>query len=183
MSLKTYILNNNNWGTSQFDFEDLESPVTRIHSLAHENDESSSDSSGEQPTNHWTVLLTTSATPVHLEAIPNEPGRPGMVVLASIQNELTHNAAHVVSADVPSGITVESLVAIIVKRKRDNYTFHPIGEGCRYWLSVISEDFLEEGIIDKQKSDAIIDAMGNYWPPPSGTPGVPRPMRCGTFNG
>ena len=182
LTLKTYISGNDNWGTSGFKFQDLQSPVTRINFVAHENPDNLPGSLGEPPTNHWTVFFVTSdTTSVHLDAVPNEPGRPGMMLLESEQCDVAADSAHVVSATVP-GVTVEKLLAVIVDRKRDNYTFAPIGEGCRYWLSVVAKDFFEAKIIDQQESDAIIEALGMYWPVPSGTPPVPRLVSKGTFN-
>ena len=121
-------------------------------------------------------------TSVHVDAVPNEPGRPGMIVLESTRCDVSSDSSHTVSATVLGGVTVEKLLAVIVDRKRDNYTFAPVGEGCRYWLSVITEDFFEAKIIDQQESDAVVEALGMYWPVPSGTPPVPRPMAKGTFN-
>ena len=77
---------------------------------------------------------------------------------------------------------MEKLLAVIIDRKRDNYIFAPSGEGCRYWLSVIAKDFVEERIVDQQENNAIIEALGKYWPVPSGTPPVSRPMSEGIFN-
>ena len=77
---------------------------------------------------------------------------------------------------------MDKLLSVIVDRKRDNYTFAPIGEGCRYWLSVIAKDLFEANIIDQRESDAVVEVLGMYWPVPSGTPPVPRPMSKGTFN-
>ena len=53
-----------------------------------------------------------------------------MVVIESKRYAVTSKSSHIVSADVPSGITVEALLRVIVNRKRDNYTFDPVGEGC-----------------------------------------------------
>ena len=182
MSLKSYILNNDNWGKSQFIFDHLNSPVTRIHFVAHENILNEPDNPGERPTNHWTLFFTISDNlSVHVDAVPNEPGQPGMIVLESEKSAFATDAIHVVSTNIPSGLTVEDLLAIIVNRKRDKYTFAPVGEGCRYWLSVISKDFVKAKVISEQESDAVIAALGMYWPSPSGSPSVPRPMAHGTF--
>ena len=182
MSLSSYILNNNNWGKSQFILADLNSPITRIHFVAHMNTNNEPDHPGGEPTNHWTLLFTVSdSRSVHIEAAPNEPGRPGMVIIESNKCGLTGEAVHVVSTNVLSGQTVESLLHVIVNRRRDDYTFDPTGEGCRYWLSTISKDFVEEGIIRKEESDTVIDALKMYWPSPSGTPPVLRPMAHGYF--
>ena len=183
LTLKSYISSNDNWGTSGFKFQDLQSLVTRIHFVAHENPDNLPGSLGEPPTNHWTLFFVTSdTTSVHVDAVPNEPGRPGMILLESERCDVTVDSVHMVSATVLGGATVERLLAVIVDRKRDNYTFAPVGEGCRYWLSVIAKDFFEEEIIDEQESDAVIEALGKYWPVPPGTPPVPRPMSKGTFN-
>jgi len=183
MSLKSYINNNDNWGTSGFKFQDLQSPVACIHFVAHENPGNLPGSLGEPPTNHWTIFFTISdTTSVHVDAVPNEPGRPGMIVLESTRSDVSADSAHTVSVTIPGGVTVEKLLSVVVDRKRDNYTFAPIGEGCRYWLSVIAKDLFEAKIVDQQESDSVIEALEMYWPVPSGTPPVPRPMSKGTFN-
>ncbi|KAF9778330.1 hypothetical protein BJ322DRAFT_1092718 [Thelephora terrestris] len=183
MSLKSYILNNKNWGKSRFTFDHLKSPVARIHFVAHENVLDERDNPGERPTNHWTLFFTISDNlSVHVDAVPNEPGRPGMIIPESENSAFAADAIHVASTNVPSGLTVEDLLGIIVDRRRDHYTFAPIGEGCRYWLSVISKDFIEAGVICEQESDAVIEALGMYWPSPSGSLSVPRPMARGTFH-
>jgi len=148
-------LNNNNWGESQFTFTDLnspvtdlKSPVTRIHFVAHTNPSNEPGYPSARPTIHWTLFFTISNNrSVHVEATPNEPGRPGMVIINSGQYNLTDQSADVVSADVLPGQTVESFLGVIVDRGRDNYTFDPTSKGCQYWLSTISKDFVEEGTI------------------------------------
>ena len=105
-----------------------------------------------------------------------------MVLLESKRYAVTDNAAMTVSAEVAGGLTVEDLLAVIVHRKRDNYTFAPVGEGCRYWLSVVANDFFEANIISQQASSSTIEALVKYWPSPSGTPPVSRPISEGTFN-
>lgn len=103
-----------------------------------------------------------------------------MVIVESKKYGLTTSAAHVAPADVSPGTTVEDLLTVIVNRKRDNYTFAPVGEGCRYWLSVLSGDFVEAEIISKKDSDTAVEAMEMYWA--IGMPPVPRPMARGSFN-
>ena len=117
---------------------------------------------------------------VHVEVAPNEPGRPGMVIIESKQCTATAKYAHMVSANLLllSEPMVGYLLSTIVSRRCNNYL--PVGEGCQYWLSTISR--VEEGIIGEEASDAAIDAMEMYLLSPSGTPPVPRPTARGSFN-
>jgi len=70
---------------------------------------------------------------------------------------------------------VEGLLEVIVNRKSNNYTLTPVGRGCRYRLSIISND-LVEGVVLEEVSDTVINALGTYWPSPSGTLPAPRHM-------
>ena len=184
-SLKSHILNNRHWWTKQFTFDHLQSSVTRVHFVAHENPLNEAGSPGESPTNHWTLYFFISDDLyVHIDAVPSDPGSPGTILIESKNSApATDGCIHMVTADVRVGLTVEDLLGVIVNNKRDNYTFDPAtGEGCRYWLSVISKDFVQAGIIHKHESDTVINALGMYWPSPLGTPPVPRPVARGSFN-
>jgi len=75
---------------------------------------------------------------------------------------------------------VEGFLEVIVNRKSNNYTLTPVGRGCRYRLSIISNG-LVEGVVPEEVPDTIINALGTYWPSPSETPPVPRHMARSPF--
>jgi hypothetical protein len=137
LTLKSHISSNDNCGTSQFKLEHLQAPVTHIRFVAYKNPDNLPGDNGELPTNHWAAFIATSDTTfICVDVVPNEPGKPSMVVLESGKYGITYDSVLTISANVPAGLTVERLLAVIVDNKRDNYTFAPIGEGCRYWWSV-----------------------------------------------
>ena len=184
MSVIDHIRVNKRWAKHAFRFEDLASPITRIHFVSHPGFEGTEDYPIESPTNHWTLSLTLSDTgSVRVEVVPIDPGKPGVLLVESEKGPVTGGSVHLVSGDVLSRTTVEDFLDVVIKRKRDYYTFAPIGEGCRYWLSALSKDLVEENIIGEELSDTAIDAMNKYWPMPIGTPPIPRPVAQGHFHG
>ncbi|KAL4244618.1 hypothetical protein ABKN59_010272 [Abortiporus biennis] len=120
-----------NWGTSQFKTP-LDATVTHVHFIAHENP-TNEGSDGQFPTNHWTLYLSLNTlTSVQLDAAPGDIGRPGMIILESVSEHLPQDCIHRVSAIVTPGTTVKSILDVIINKKRDQYIFAPIGEGCRF---------------------------------------------------
>ncbi|KAI0071367.1 hypothetical protein K474DRAFT_1607040 [Panus rudis PR-1116 ss-1] len=181
-SVRSHISNlDGNWGTMRFRMSSLASVVSSIHFVAHENiDNIGGD--GQSPTNHWTFFLTLEdGSFVHIDATPNEPGRPGMIVLENSTSVPVEDHIHEVSGTVLLGTTVEDVLAVLIKNGRDRYKFHPIGEGCRFWLYTISLDFADAGIVDSSVAEDARDALSKYWPSPNGTPAVSRPMARGEF--
>lgn len=175
MSIIDHIRVNKHWTKHAFRFEDLASPITRIHFVSHPGFEGTEEHPIEFPTNHWTLSLTISDTrSVRVEVVPVDPGKPGVLLIESENGPVTGGSVRLVLGGVSSGTTVEGFLDVVIKRKRDYYTFAPVGEGCRYWLSVLSKDLVEEKIISEDFSDTAIDVVSKYWPMPIGTPPVPR---------
>jgi hypothetical protein len=184
MSVVDHIRGSGRWAKHAFCLEDLSSPITRIHFVSHPGFEGTEEHPVESPTNHWTLSLTISDTrSVRVEAIPIDPGKPGVLLVESENCPVSGGSVRLVSGDVSLGMTVEVFFDVIIRRKRDYYTFAPVGEGCRYWLSVLSKDLVEENIISQELSDMAVDTMSKYWPMPIGTPPVPRPVAQGNFHG
>ena len=149
MSAIDHIRGNKHWAKHAFRFEDLASPITRIHFVSHPAFEGTEDYPIESPTNHWTLSLTLTHTrSVRVEIVPIDPGKPGVLLVESENGPVTGGSVRLVSGDVLSGTTVEDFLGVIIKRKRDHYTFAPVGEGCRYWLSVFSKDLVEENTVE-----------------------------------
>ena len=67
-------------------------------------------------------------------------------------------------------------------KKRDCYirVFAPVGEGCRFWLYTIADDFAGANFIDSANALEVQSALVMYWPTPKGTAAIARPMAKGT---
>ncbi len=181
-----------NWGTSHFKLASLSSQVTTLSFVAHANPDNAGDPGlGLPPTNHWSFALglVDSDEPncksfVSVDVLPNEPGEPGMLCLENI--DALDDAIHKVSFDlsVSSGtthVTVADVLAVLIARKRDHYTCHAVGEGCRFWLQTVASDFAEEGVIPGDVADVVRADLEFYWPWPEGSRPVLREIKAGVF--
>lgn len=183
MSVKSHILDSDDyWGTSGFRWSDLALPVTSIHFCAHSNDDNSGGD-GQPPTNHWSMYLETSASSaVHIDIIANYPHDiPAMVALASSSLSHDHESVHVVSCPLPLGTTVESILGAIIDKKRDHYCYNPVGEGCRFWLTTLANDFMRSGLFGGDIGEALRRDLGMYWASPKGSGCAPRAIAAGRF--
>lgn len=182
----SHIMNaDGNWGTSRFiqPSATLAKTVSRIYFAAHSN-QYNAGSDGMPPTNHWSMFLQTGQhESVRVEVAPGEPGRPGMILLETKQYSVTNNTTRVEPAAVPEDTTVATIFSLIISKKRDNYVFAPVGEGCRFWLATVAADLADAGIIASGNADRIRDSLTKYWPYPidSGLPIDDRPMSEGRF--
>ena len=185
--IKKHITSSDDWGISKFKLSNLSSIVKQFHFVAHENPFNLGDKvNGEQlpPTNHWSILLTLSTwdlSSVEVEVTPNEPGEPGMVVVESKDYVFTGNYTKTVSVDASEGITVADVLNLIIQKKRDYYIFAPDGEGCRFWLYTIADDFAGANFIGSINALEVQSALVMYWPTPKGTAAMARPMANGQF--
>ena len=186
-----HITSSDDWGISKFKLSNLSAIVKQFHFVAHENPSNSGDKvNGEQlpPTNHWSLLLTltspklsSNALAVEVDVTPSEPGEPGMVVVESRSYAFNSNYTKTVSVDAAECITVADIFNLIIQKKRDRYIFAPVGEGCRFWLYTIADDFAGANFIDSANALAVQSALVMYWPTPKGTASVARPMANGQF--
>src|SRR6266436_2313163 len=145
-NVKKYITSSDDWGISEFELEDLSNIVEQFHFVAHHNPSNEGDTpDGEQlpPTNHWSLFLSFSDSSVRVEVAPGELGEPGMVVVESKEYFVTARSTKTVPIDAPEGITVADIFNLIIQRKRDHYIFSPVGEGCRFWLHTLADDFAD----------------------------------------
>ncbi|KAI0316344.1 hypothetical protein OF83DRAFT_1084336 [Amylostereum chailletii] len=181
-SIYSHIANfDGNWGTMEFRKASLALPVTHIHLVAHENQENVGGD-GQPPANHWTISLQVgSNSSVRIDMVPGEPGRPGMVVLQNKSYDLTTKRTCAVSAEVTTGTTVASILSLIINKKRDNYVYSPLGEGCRFWVSTVVSDLASEGVILLDKANEAQSALAQYWPYPTGTEPTARAIVPGRF--
>jgi hypothetical protein len=179
--IKTYLLQSDHWGTSQFKLKDLDASVTSLHFVAEENvDNEGSD--GQPPTNHWAIFLSTGPnTSVRLEMAPAEPGEPGMVIVESMTCALSSAITHSVTMAPSEPITVAHVLDTITSNHRDEYVFAPIGEGCRFWMFTLADDLDIAGIIPSAAAQKVRFAVTKYWAYPAGSGCVNRPMAKGSF--
>ncbi|KAM6499712.1 hypothetical protein JOM56_005220 [Amanita muscaria] len=184
-AVKKHITNSDEWGTSKFRLSALSTQIAQFNFVAHENTSNAGDTVGGKqlpPTNHWTLFLTISDdSSVRVEVAPNDPGEPGMVLVENKAYDVTTKTTKRVSIKAPNGITVADIFNLIIKKKRDYYIFAPIGEGCRFWLYTLVDDFARAKLISSANAQKVQSALGMYWPSPMGTPAVDRPMVKGEF--
>lgn len=183
MSVKSHILDSGDyWGTSGFRWSDLELPATSIHFCAHLNDGNSGED-GQPATNHWSMYLETSpSSAVQIDIIANYPhDLPAMIVLASLNLIHDHESAHVVSCPLPLGVTVGSVLGAIIYNKRDQYCYNQVGEGCRFWLTNLADDFMRAGLIGGEVGERLKKDLGTYWASPRGSGCAPRAIVAGSF--
>lgn len=169
------------WGTSSFRWTSLTKLVYNFHFVAHAN-ESNMGEANQLPTNHWSLFLTTGEqSSVHIDAVPNMGGQPGMIILENKRYAVTNSGTYVVSMVAPARLTVGDVLSIIIENKRDRYIFHPTMEGCRYWLATLANDLAVNRVIDPQALQTVTTALGYYWPYPTGTVPSPRQIYPGTY--
>lgn len=197
IDIKTYIEASENWGKSGFKSSCLSEKVIQLNFVAHENTANQGDKVGEKelpPTNHWTLFLTIKhgsskkqgsseeeGLSVRVEVAPDGPGKPGMVIIGKKTYGVSNRIAKAVSIDVPKAPTVADIFNIIIQKRRDYYIFAPEGEGCRFWLYTLAEDFVGADLISKPDAESVQSALKKYWPYPTGTPPVDRAMTPGRF--
>jgi hypothetical protein len=170
-----------NWGTSYLDPDALRERVLCVCFWAHTNS-SNLGADGQAPTNHWSLFLPLSTTKsVHIDMVPSEPDKPGMIMIESKAYTVSDNNVFLLQSPVPEGTTVAQILSIIIGLGRDRYTPAAVGEGCRYWLSVIAGDMYEAGILPKEIVDQARWALGQFWRHPKGTGYVERAMAEGDF--
>ena len=180
--VEEYIRKNDLWGKYAFQFADLSKEVAQFNFVAHENVDNEGDGPGIPPTNHWSLFLTIDAgSSVRTEVAPDDPGKPGMVIIESKKYDASTKITKKVSINVPKGRTVADIFNLIIQKKRDYYIFAPVGEGCRFWLHTLAGDFAGVNLVSNADANNVSSALRKYWPYPTGTPPVDRPMAEGQF--
>ncbi|KAI6019066.1 hypothetical protein EDC04DRAFT_439608 [Pisolithus marmoratus] len=184
-NVKKHIENSEDWGKYKFQFSALSQEVTHFNFVAHENTSNTGDKVGGKelpPTNHWSLFLTINrGSSVRVEVAPNDPGKPGMVIIENKNYDASTKITKKVSIDVPKAPTVADIFNLIIQKKRDYYIFAPVGEGCRFWLYTLAGDFVGANLISKANAESVQSALKKYWPYPTGTPPVDRAMTEGQF--
>lgn len=83
-----------------------------------------------------------------------------MVIAEHKEYAFTSKNTKTVSIDAPEGITVADVFNLIIQKKRDCYIFAPVGEGCRFWLYTIADDFAGANFIDSANALEVQSALG-----------------------
>lgn len=158
--------------------DDLTKTVDQIHFVAHENANDTADPP-LPPTNHWTIFMELgSGGSARIEAVPGaDSTEPGMILIESKPYAVSSHISHRESATPPNGTTMEGILSLLIKNKRDQYRFTDDGEGCRYWCKVFAEDLAAAGLIPGAAQ--ITSALGQYWKYKGGS--EPRELGVGTF--
>ncbi|KIJ94206.1 hypothetical protein K443DRAFT_683936 [Laccaria amethystina LaAM-08-1] len=172
---------NDHWGISQFSKNSLPLSISHIHFIAHPN-EDNSGSDGQQPTNHWTMYLETSPnSSVHVDVVLDD-NDVAMVMLETEQvNYDAYNVFHKSLPVIGEGCSVATVLDVLITKKRDVYRFTPVGEGCRYWLSIVVLDLVDAGLVNREDAQDAIDGLGMYWCFPPGAGSFAREIARGSF--
>ncbi|KAF9485764.1 hypothetical protein BDN70DRAFT_927133 [Pholiota conissans] len=156
----SHIASHKNWFAPDLSRDILRTPVTHIHfvGLADEEIEvpnplkpSKPAALAEEvlePTNHWVLFLQTTADEfIRVEALPSDEIDETCYIWIDTKDSLSKNP-HVRALSFPIvDKTVGWILNNIIERRRDCYIFHPVGEGCRFWVSNIAEDLSDAGVI------------------------------------
>ncbi|KAL2126667.1 hypothetical protein VTI74DRAFT_437 [Chaetomium olivicolor] len=173
----------NNWDFDNFKTDDLDTTIQLIHLCALCNELNEGDEAGEPPTNHWTMCLQLSPTScVMLDMVPGygSDGLRGKIETTSIGDKAyTEETLRLFSYEPLKQVTVACVMAMISGRGRDQFTFSPEWEGCRFWISVVMKDFEEDGLVESGSAATAEEALRRYWINPEGS--EPRVMREGVF--
>ncbi|KZT18643.1 hypothetical protein NEOLEDRAFT_1143115 [Neolentinus lepideus HHB14362 ss-1] len=175
------ITNSDNWGAMYLKKASLDATVSSVTFVSHLNVDNAGD--GDlPPTNHWSMFLEIGAsTSVHVDAVPNDPGEPAMIVVETKSSDVTQDASHTVVATAAAGTTIANILSLILTLKRDKYVFAPVGEGCRFWLYTLAQDLAGAEIISQDDANMARNDLQYYWPSPVGTPARYRAFNKGTF--
>ncbi|KAH6630355.1 hypothetical protein B0J18DRAFT_98639 [Chaetomium sp. MPI-SDFR-AT-0129] len=175
----------NNWDLDNLKTDDLNASIELIHLCALRNDLNEGDEAGEPPTNHWVLCLQNSATSsVMLDMVPGygTDGLRGKIETTSLPSEpYTNETLHAFTYKPLRDVTIADVVHIISEKGRDQFTFSPEWEGCRFWLSVVIRDFEDVGLVEEGSAVKALEALRKYWINPEGS--EPRVMREGCFRG
>ncbi|KIY73170.1 hypothetical protein CYLTODRAFT_387154 [Cylindrobasidium torrendii FP15055 ss-10] len=167
------------WGTSRFKVNDLTLPVSKIHFVAHTNEDNAGDGN-IPPTNHWSLFMeSSSSSSVRIEVAGDSTET--MVIVESRTCAFTNDHTHAEAVTVASGTTAATILALIIANGRDKYRCTPVGEGCRFWLSTLANDLARASVISSSSAQVVCESMTKYWPFPKGTSPTVRPIAEGTF--
>ncbi|KAK9776387.1 putative Ubiquitin-like protease family profile domain-containing protein [Seiridium cardinale] len=171
----------NNWDLEEFDPKSLTSKVLKIHLCALINQYNEGEEE-EEPTNHWTLCLQTSAeSSVMMDMAPGygEDGLRGKIHVFTLDRCYDQETLRAFSFTPTQEIDVNGFMQLLVSKGRNLFTFSPEFEGCRFWQAVIMKDLEAAHWIESGSAAKARDALLLYYRNPSGT--EPRVMREGVF--
>lgn len=86
-----------------------------------------------------------------------------MIILEPYHRGALDTRIHEEVAVLPTETTVAAILHVLIAKKRDQYTFSPVGEGCRHWLSVVVADLAEAGLVPDGFVENVRAALARYW--------------------
>ena len=107
-------------------------------------------------------LETSPSFSVHIDVAPDD-NDVAMVMLEEEQvNYDSYNVFHKALPVIGEGCSVATVLDVLIAKKRDVYRFAPVGEGCRYWLSIVILDLLDAGLVNRGDAQDAVDGLGMY---------------------
>jgi len=126
-------------------------------------------------------LETSPNSSVHVDVVPDD-NDVAMVMLETEQvNYDAYNVFHKPLPVIGEGCSVATVLDVLITKKRDVYRFALVGEGCRYWLSIVVLDLVDAGLVNREDAQDAVDALGMYWCFPPGTGSFAREIAQGSF--
>jgi len=126
-------------------------------------------------------LETSPNSSVQVDVAPDD-NDIAMVMLETEQvNYDAYNVFHKSLPVISEGCSVATLLDVLITKKRDVYRFAPVGEGCRYWLSIVVLDLVDAGLVNRGDAQDAINGLGMYWCFPPGTCSFARGIARGSF--
>ena len=126
-------------------------------------------------------LETSTDSSVHVEVAADDTD-VAMVMLEEEQvNYDAYNVFHKSLPVIGEGCSVATVLDVLITKKRDVYRFAPVGEGCRYWLSIVVLDLVDAGLVNRGDAQDAVDGLGMYWCFPPGTGSFAREIARGSF--
>ncbi|GBE81776.1 hypothetical protein SCP_0401490 [Sparassis crispa] len=155
---------------------DRSAVVTKVHLACSPVDISNPDS-----ILHWAVSLElTETSSVIMDMIPaGIDGRTGVLVVSSSQERILEHSVEPFTISTANTATVNDLLSVIIDKKRHQYKYDDSGSGCRYWCTVVVDDWEQQGLV----TPGAHNELENHISQLSGkNPArVPMPVRKGTF--
>lgn len=105
-------------------------------------------------------LETSPTSSVHVDVAPDD-NDVAMVMLETEQvNYDAYNVFHKSLPVTGEGCSVATVLDVLIMKKRDVYRFAPVGEGCRYWLSIVVLDLADAGLVNRGDAQDAVDGLG-----------------------
>lgn len=91
--------------------------------------------------NHWSIFFldgSGEAVRIHMQlADPKSTKMDGKLDIRHYNYEVTQSAVRYWDFDVPSGLTIATILSLIKEKSRSRYIMAEGGVGCRHWTFVL----------------------------------------------